>query len=664
MLIDNCHFYNNSGGGYRLMYADKNDCPLRYFKAANSTFDGFDRAFLELDSDVKKTVIIDRCTINGKTGEKKANSLFDIHGAEGSVFTVTNSIITLIDTVSMVWEITDSVVDTIMNCRFFFDETAADTTNAWSYMSEFIKEDPMYADPADYNLGLPKDSPLLTAGTDGGALGDPRWVPAPAVAGLAAHWKLDEASGEVIKEEIAGADGAIVGTGVARVNGVDGRALEFANAADTAIAIVEDSDATSGINFTNESFSVSLFARFDPSIGAQTLFMKGDNGTDGPNGNGNRYALLSKEGEVRFTIDDDVEKSQLDASPAMYPTNQWAHLVGVRNVEKDSLYLYLNGTEIGRMLDMTGALDVAGQRVVIGNYHTLDRKMTGAIDDIQVYNKALTAAEISQMASDYLIFVSGITLSADSASIGVGGTLQIEATIAPQDATNKTVAWSVDDVAVATIDATSGLLTAVAEGTVTVTATAGDGSGVTGLLDITVVAAAEPPDATLSDLTIDVGTLTPSFDGATYAYTADVPDGTTTVMVTATPTDPGAGVAGDGTVDVSSGSGKSTVVVTAVDGVTTQTYTIDFTVLVGVDRNDMEKVSFYYNSFSDQLKINQAFEVKVVEIYSLTGTLLYSGHSYNQESLEINTGALSNGLYVVRMKLSEENVQTGKFIKF
>lgn len=664
MLIDNCHFYNNSGGGYRLIYADKNDCPVLYFKMANSTIDGFDRTLLELDSDVKKTVIIDRCTINKKTGDKKDNSLFDIHGAEGTVFTVTNSLITAIDTVSMVWEITDGVVDSIMNCRFYFDETAADTTNAWSYINEFIKEDPMYADPANYNLGLPKNSPLLIAGNDGGALGDPRWIPSPPVPGLAAHWKLDEASGEVIKEEIAGADGAIVGAGVARVNGVDGRALDFSNAANDAIVIVEDSDATSGINFTSESFTVSLFAKYDISAEDPYLFLKGDNGSDGPNGNGNRYAIQSKEGELRFVLDDDVVKTQLGVKYAGYPSNEWAHIVGVRNVEKDSLYLYLNGTEIGRLLDETGALDVDSQRVVIGNYHTLDKKMPGAIDDIQVYNKALTAAEISQMANDYLIFVSGITVSADSASIGVGATLQIEAAIAPQDATNKTVTWSVDDVAVATINATSGLLTGVNEGTVTVTATAGDGSGVSGTLDITVVAAAEPPDASLSSLTIDVGTLSPTFDAANYAYTADVPDGTTTVIVSATPTDPGAGVAGDGSVDVSSGSGKSTVVVTAVDGISTQTYTIDFTVLVGVDLNDIEKVSFYYNSLSDQLNIKNAFGVEMVEIYSLTGTLLSTERYHNQESMEINTSKLSNGLYVVRMKLAEEGVQTGKFIKY
>lgn len=66
------------------------------------------------------------------------------------------------------------------------------------------------------------------------------------------------------------------------------------------------------------------------------------------------------------------------------------------------------------------------------------------------------------------------------------GTLQMEATVLPTNATDATVAWSVDDPAVATIDAGTGLLTGVAAGTVVVTATANDASGVTGTVSVTV----------------------------------------------------------------------------------------------------------------------------------------------------------------------------------
>ncbi len=82
--------------------------------------------------------------------------------------------------------------------------------------------------------------------------------------------------------------------------------------------------------------------------------------------------------------------------------------------------------------------------------------------------------------------VTSITLSASSAFVAPGSTLQISATVEPTDADDTSVTWSVEyGTGIALIDQ-SGLLTGVSNGTVTVIATANDGSGVTGTLVITV----------------------------------------------------------------------------------------------------------------------------------------------------------------------------------
>ena len=66
------------------------------------------------------------------------------------------------------------------------------------------------------------------------------------------------------------------------------------------------------------------------------------------------------------------------------------------------------------------------------------------------------------------------------------GTLQLSATVLPENATDKTVIWSViNGTGVASINST-GLLKAVANGTVTAIATANDGSGVNGTMTITI----------------------------------------------------------------------------------------------------------------------------------------------------------------------------------
>jgi uncharacterized protein YjdB len=64
------------------------------------------------------------------------------------------------------------------------------------------------------------------------------------------------------------------------------------------------------------------------------------------------------------------------------------------------------------------------------------------------------------------------------------GMYQVKAAILPLDATDKSLTWVISSgMGKATVDS-NGLVTAVANGTVTVKATANDGSGVFGTLDI------------------------------------------------------------------------------------------------------------------------------------------------------------------------------------
>ncbi|MDF1617946.1 Ig-like domain-containing protein [Petrocella sp. FN5] len=62
----------------------------------------------------------------------------------------------------------------------------------------------------------------------------------------------------------------------------------------------------------------------------------------------------------------------------------------------------------------------------------------------------------------------------------VDGTLQMSVNVAPAEASNKSVTWSVTPQTGSATISSTGLLTAVANGTITVVATAQDGSGITG----------------------------------------------------------------------------------------------------------------------------------------------------------------------------------------
>ena len=89
-----------------------------------------------------------------------------------------------------------------------------------------------------------------------------------------------------------------------------------------------------------------------------------------------------------------------------------------------------------------------------------------------------------------VIPVSNITVAGQGGATSIitdGASLQMLATVLPANATNKTVTWSITSgSAYATINSSSGLLTAVDNGTVTVRATSTDGSGVYGSTNITI----------------------------------------------------------------------------------------------------------------------------------------------------------------------------------
>ena len=84
------------------------------------------------------------------------------------------------------------------------------------------------------------------------------------------------------------------------------------------------------------------------------------------------------------------------------------------------------------------------------------------------------------------VLATGVTLNQTTATLtSASETLQLIATVLPENASNKSVTWSSNDESVATVSET-GLVTAVANGTATITATANDGSGKSATCEVTV----------------------------------------------------------------------------------------------------------------------------------------------------------------------------------
>ena len=124
-----------------------------------------------------------------------------------------------------------------------------------------------------------------------------------------------------------------------------------------------------------------------------------------------------------------------------------------------------------------------------GEYQALPLEGVAAGTAVTVkYNGTKKVKSVkAKKAAPATVPVTAITLNKTATTISAGQTETLSvSSVTPDDATDQTVTWSSDNEAVATVNATTGEVTAVAFGTANITATANDGSGVTATCAVTV----------------------------------------------------------------------------------------------------------------------------------------------------------------------------------
>lgn len=162
--------------------------------------------------------------------------------------------------------------------------------------------------------------------------------------------------------------------------------------------------------------------------------------------------------------------------------------------------------------------------------------------------------------------VTDVTLSQDKADLTkVGETLQLTATVKPSYADNKTITWTSSDEKVATVDK-DGKVTAVANGTATITATSADGKH-SATATITVKIAPEK-------LTLTAENKTLTKVGETLQITAKIePDNAYDKLIWKSSDERVATVDVDGKV-TAAGNGKAIITATTEDGKLSESVTI------------------------------------------------------------------------------------------
>ncbi|MGJ8743555.1 CBM96 family carbohydrate-binding protein [Polaribacter sp.] len=189
-------------------------------------------------------------------------------------------------------------------------------------------------------------------------------------------------------------------------------------------------------------------------------------------------------------------------------SSDWHHfavvLPSIADPQSDDLLLYLDGELItaARLAGAVRSINTGDSFAVIGAAYN------GTLDDFRIYNTALDASEIYTVIHGPIL-VSSLSFE-DDLVVYENNSIQMTVSVLPEDTADKSVSWSVaNGSGSATID-DNGLLTGTAIGTVTVTATAKDGSEVTSQTEVTVSAINPVTSITVQGIggitTIEVGT--------------------------------------------------------------------------------------------------------------------------------------------------------------
>jgi uncharacterized protein YjdB len=268
--------------------------------------------------------------------------------------------------------------------------------------------------------------------------------------------------------------------------------------------------------------------------------------------------------------------------------------------------------------------------------------------------------------SNQVILVSSVTVQGQNGVSTIytdGGTLQMEATVLPTNATDKSVTWSVTDgTGSATIDA-NGLLTATSNGTVTIKATANDASGVSGTGEITI----SNQVILVNSITVQGqnGVSSIYTDGGTLQIEATVlPTNATDKNVTWSVID-GTGSASIDANGLLTATATGIVIVkaTANDG-SMESGTTEVTIFnqstVGLSSSALnDKFSIYPNPVSEQVVVeSQGLEIESINIIDSKGNFI------KEASLDgnIDVSELALGVYFLQIK-SDENLIIKRFVK-
>lgn len=218
-----------------------------------------------------------------------------------------------------------------------------------------------------------------------------------AIPHLVGYWPFNEEDGNIIYDSSEyGNNGTLKNIDeLLRNEGMFGEAINLSNSSTTGhIEIPSQTELT----FDEDPFSIAFWMKLDTISDASTyIFHKGSfNAESGTERNGNWYGLEMRDGNFRFSVDDNENKTVVSSSTSSFVKGEWVHVIVIRDVYTKKLWLYKNGILNAQVNDNTGAV-TEDQPLIIGNSDFMNTPYYGEIDELVICCHPLSAGEIDSL---------------------------------------------------------------------------------------------------------------------------------------------------------------------------------------------------------------------------------------------------------------------------
>jgi fibronectin type 3 domain-containing protein len=226
-------------------------------------------------------------------------------------------------------------------------------------------------------------------------------TPSTVLSGLVGYWKFDEGSGITANDSSGHTNIGTLGAGPSWVEPgkIGPGALQF-NAAKNQFVTIPDSTSLDPTN----ALSITAWVYATNWTGNRRVLEKGNSD--------DQYRLLVENGVFKFDL-----TGVGTATTALPPTAQWVHVAGTWN--GSTMSIYYNGV-LKTSVAAKGTNATTGDALVIGAKNgsgTAGDYCQGMLDDVRVYNRALSAAEISIVMAPLLQIPTNLAATAGNGQV-------------------------------------------------------------------------------------------------------------------------------------------------------------------------------------------------------------------------------------------------------